>query len=244
MPRKSLIVSVLVLVAMAAACSEDPKVARQRYLAEGNRYMADKKYTEAVLSYRNAIRADATFGEARLKLAEAYLGAGDGRNALAESVRAADLLPDDSEAQLKAGLLLLLADQFQDARTRATTVLAKDTKNPRALILLGNALAGLKDLDAAVEQVEQAIDENPQLTLSYANLGVLQAARGDMDAAEAALRRAIDVAPNSESAHSALANFLWAAGRRDEAERELEAALKIAPRSAIVNRTIAAIRIT
>ena len=32
---------------------------------------------------------------------------------------------------------------------------------PRALVLLGNSLAGLKDLDGAIEQVEQAIDEDP-----------------------------------------------------------------------------------
>ena len=238
--------AVLVLVLLAAgavSCTVDPETAKRQYMAEGDGYLAEKKYVEAILSYRNAVRQDENFAEARLKLTDAYLAVGDGRNALRESIRAADLMPADIDAQMRAGLLLLMARQFPEARARATAALAKEPRNPRALVLLGNALAGLKDLDAAVEQVEEALGEDPQFSLGYANLGALQAARGDQEAAEAALRRAVEVAPNAESSHSALANFLWAAGRYDEAARELEAALKLEPRSAVVNRAMATLRI-
>jgi len=233
-------VVLLILAAGAASCSEDPETAKRRYLEEGNSYMEGKKYSEAILSYRNAIRLDEMFGEARLKLAEAYLSAGDTQNGLRESVRAADLMPENVDVQLRAGLLLLLAKQYPDARTRALAALAKEPQNPRGLVLLGNALAGLKDLDAAVEQVEEAIDSDPQLTLSYVNLGSLQLARGDRDAAEDAFRRAVAAAPGSAQAHAALANFLWAAGERTEAEKEFKAALAIEPTSPAVNRAMAA----
>jgi len=45
------------------------------------------------------VAKDAMFGPACLKLAEAYLQQGNGAGALAESVRAADLLPNDADAQ-------------------------------------------------------------------------------------------------------------------------------------------------
>ena len=38
-----------------AACSEDPDIAKRRYLEEGNSYMASKKYPEAIISYSNAV---------------------------------------------------------------------------------------------------------------------------------------------------------------------------------------------
>ena len=57
--------------------------------------MAAGEYAEAIIEYRNARALDPTSGEARMKLAEAFMQAGDFGNALQEFVRAADLLPDD-----------------------------------------------------------------------------------------------------------------------------------------------------
>ena len=243
MSARALFVCLLAGVAITVACSKDPAVAREEFLAEGNRYMSDKKYTQAVVSYRNAVQQDERSGEARSKLSEAYLAAGDSPSALREALSAAELLPDDAEMQMRAGFLLLLAKQFGDARTRAAAALAKDPRNPRALVLLGNALAGLRDLDAAVEQIEEAINVDRDFTLGYANLGALEAARGDREAAEAALRRAVQIAPKSPLAHSALANYLLAAGNRDEARTELKAALALDPESAMVNKTLAMLHI-
>ena len=63
------------------------------------------------------------FGEARLKLAEAYLKDDQLPRALAEAVRAADLLPDNRDAQLQAATLLLATAQFEDAKDRLTRLL-------------------------------------------------------------------------------------------------------------------------
>ena len=46
------------------------------------------------MQYRNALQQDPRFGEARLKLADAYVQAGDPQSAYREYVRAADLLPE------------------------------------------------------------------------------------------------------------------------------------------------------
>ena len=121
----------------AAACAKDPEFAKQEYLKSGDRYVAEQKYSEAVVQYRNAIQQDARFGEARLKLAQTYVKLNDPRNAFREYIRAADLLPDNVDAQVKAATLLLLARQFEDAKTRAEKALAKDPKNVDAQIILG-----------------------------------------------------------------------------------------------------------
>src|SRR5687767_5079620 len=95
------------IVALCAACSNG-EAARQRYVENGNQYLTDKKYQEAIVEYRNALQQDENSGEVRLKLAEAYAGSGNAAAAVKESVRAADLLPDNSAAQIKAVTFLLL----------------------------------------------------------------------------------------------------------------------------------------
>jgi len=149
----------LVLVAFLPGCSRgNPEVAKRKYLASGNSYFEQKKYQEAIIEYRNAVQQDARFGEARLRLAEAYVQIGDKPNALREYVRAADLLPNDAKAQLTAGGLLLDAGHYDDAKGRAEKVLEGDPKSVEAHILLGNALARLRDFESAVKQLQEAID--------------------------------------------------------------------------------------
>ena len=165
-----------------------------------------KKYAEAIVEYRNAVRVDPRFGEARQKLADAYGFAGNAQAAFAEQIRAADLLPDNLDAQLKASAYLLLARQFEDAKTRVQRVLARDPRNTQGLLILGNALAGLRDLDGAIAQIEQAISIDPSNAGSYASLAGLKLADGERDQARAAYEKAVEVDPKSVPARLALAN--------------------------------------
>src|SRR5688572_29678585 len=86
----------------ATACSKDPDVVKREYVQEGDQFFEQKRYNEAIVQYRNALEADARFGEARAKLGEAYIQVGEPVAALPEYVRAADLMPDNPDVQLKA----------------------------------------------------------------------------------------------------------------------------------------------
>src|SRR5438067_76245 len=102
-----------------SACAKDPEVAKREYVQKGDQYVAQKKYKEAVIEYRNAVQQDARFGDARFKLAETYAQLGEIQNAFGEYIRAADLMPNNALAQVKAANMLLLARQFEDAKMRA-----------------------------------------------------------------------------------------------------------------------------
>src|SRR5688572_16648157 len=105
----------VVALALAAACSSSTK---EEYFARAEQFAKDQKYAEAILEYRNAIAIDPRFGQARLKLAEAYEKTNDLPRAMGEYIRAADLMPNDNPAQLQATRALLLARRFEDAKTR------------------------------------------------------------------------------------------------------------------------------
>lgn len=223
-----------------AGCS-NPEADKQRYFESGNKYSDEKKYAEAIVEYRNAIGIDQRFGEARYRLGQAYEASGDLPNAAREYIRAADLLPDNVDAQIKAATGLTLGGQFEDARTRIQRVLDKDPRNVQAQILLGNILAGLKDITGAVAQIEEAIQIEPSRGASYTNLGVLRLAQGDRDAARAAFDRAVSVDPKSVDARLALAMFQLQTGEAAAAEQTLKGALEIDPKHAVGNRAMAAL---
>lgn len=228
------------LLLTLTACA-NPEADRQRYLDSGDRFLAENRIQEAVVEYRNAVRADNRHGESRLKLAEALVRAGEPRRAIREFVRAADLLPDNLDAQVKAATYLSLAGQFEDAKTRLQRVLDREPTNVDAQVLMGNALAGLKDLTGAVAQIEEAIQVDPSRGLSYSNLGLLRIAQGDRDAAAAAFLKAVEVDPKSVGAHLALATFRMQTGDAAGAESSLKSALSLEPGHALGNRALAAL---
>ncbi len=189
------------------------KTGPEEYVRRGHEYFDQGQFPEAILEYRRALQLDQQLGDARLKLGDAYARTNDPGNAIKEYIRAADLLPDNTDAQLKAAGGLLLAGRFEDARTRADKVLEKDAQNASAQILRGNALAGLKDFDGAVADYENAIASNPAQHEAFVNLGTIQQLRGNKDQAEAAFLKAVEAAPKLVQARLALANFYWAGNR-------------------------------
>ena len=143
-----------------------------------------------------------------------------------ELIAAADLLPQDVNAQLKTGELLLLARQFEDAKARAFKAMAVDPDNVAAQILRGNAAAGLIDSTGALEDVNEAIQIDPANAHSYASLGTIELEKGRDTEARAAFTRAVDMAPRSVQSHLALANYYLATGRTPAVEVPLLRAIE------------------
>src|SRR5262245_5642299 len=131
------LVPVIALALLPVACSS-PEAQKRRHFEKGNQYAAEKRDEFAVIEYANAVRVDPKFGEARLKLAETYERMNNLRAAFPEFIRAADALPDNRDAQIKATQVLLLGRRFEDAKARATTLLTTNPKDVDALILRAN----------------------------------------------------------------------------------------------------------
>ncbi len=233
------LVSTIAACAALAACS-NPEQVKKEHFANATRFLAEGKTQEAIVEYRNALKADGRYGEARLKLGEAYQTLGNRNQAFKEFIRAADLLPQDNDAQMKAAGYLIAAGQFEDARTRIQPVIDRDPTNVDAQLILGSALVGLKDLDGAVREIEEAIRLEPGRATTYSNLAAIKMAQGNKDQASAAFQKAVAVDPRSIQARLALAYFQWSTGDSAAAEESLKGALTVDPNNALANRTVAA----
>src|SRR6266540_2151531 len=236
-PLNPRVVLLIALALLPVACS-NPEVQKQRHFERGNQYAAEKRDQFAVIEYANAVRLDPKFGEARLKLAQTYERMNNPRAALPEFIRAADALPADRDAQIKATQILLLGRRFEDAKARATTLLTRNPKDVDALLLRANAMAMLKDPAGAITEIEEALKVQPNESRVFVNLGAVRMRSGEAAEAEAAFRKAISLEPSSVDAHLAFANFLWSAGRQADAEQEVKQALSLQPRHLLANRML------
>jgi tetratricopeptide (TPR) repeat protein len=215
MPR---IVFSAVAALLIAGCSRDPVAATRRYIESGDRYAAQGKYGEAAIEYRNAIKRTPQSVEAHSKLAAAAAGAHDAETAVGETLRLAELQPDDVAAQVRAGSIYLLAGRFADAKKSAEAALRLDGTDASAHILLGQALAALHDAQKSESSFREAVRVAPQSVDAHVALGSYLWASNQTAGAETELRRGVELGPKQAGANRALALFYMAAGRPDDAE--------------------------
>jgi tetratricopeptide (TPR) repeat protein len=201
----------LLVVKLAASTKED-------FLADGDAFIAQEQYPEAIIAYRNAVELDPNYGQARYQLAKAYLHQGQLRGAMGEYIRAADLLPGNVDAQLQAAKFLLITRRFDDAKARAEKALERDPKNVEAQITKATAVAKMVDLEGGLFEIQQAIRMDPKDSRSFMILGAMKGSQRNLPEAEAAFKRAVDLAPKSLEAQLALALFYWRTGRLADAE--------------------------
>src|SRR5271168_2848279 len=125
---------------LLCSCARNPRVAKAKYLAEGQNYMKKGQYGDASVEFRNALRLDPRFVDAYYQLAQADLAQRDWQGAYASLEKAIELDPTRLDARLDRGRLYLAARQFDKAEDEANAILQEEPKNVGAYQILGSAL--------------------------------------------------------------------------------------------------------
>ena len=243
MPR-SLLLSILSSALLAfPSCSKDSYTETLKHITRGDVYAQQQKYPEAILEYKIAIQFVDISSLAHFRLGETYMKTGDIKNAFGEYLRAADLDQNNDEYQVKAGNLLLVAGHFEDAKNRARIVLERSPKSVPAIVLLANALVGLKDFNSAADLGKKAVDLDPERAGGYHNLGVVELLRGNADSAEQAFKRVMELDPKSAKQVLSLGDLYRAANQFAKAEAAYQRALKMEPQNVSANHALASLYI-
>jgi tetratricopeptide (TPR) repeat protein len=206
----------------------------QAYFESGKKYYDQKKYPEAIIQFLNAVRKDPRNRDARYFLALSYEARQDLSQAASQLRSLLEQYPDDIQANLQFGNLLLSVGRtdpqyFKEARKTAEKVLAKDPKNVAALILSGNAAAGLQDYSSSVDLFEQALTLDPQNLAGFVSLGTAQAVQKNYAEAETAFLRAREIDPKDKNAIISLANYYRATKDSKKAEDTFKEGLVLYP---------------
>ncbi len=231
----ALLVAVLAVgIVMAYSIWSTSPATPEELLRSGMEYFENEEYSEAIVQLLNTIQTDRENRDAHYYLALSYLRQGN-PNAAAQLLNSLlEYFPDDVEAALELGSIYLAVGRenpelYGEATRLAEDILEREPENVDALVLSGNAAAGLQDYSASAEQFEQAVSLDPQNAAAYVSLGVAQALQTNYPEAEEAFLQAFELDPQNQNVLMSLGNYHRARERPDEAEATFEEALSLYP---------------
>lgn len=176
---------------------------------------------------KKASRTDPTAGPmGKLRLAQSYLRAGRGGDALDAATEAVEQAPDDAAVRHGFGQICFLLGRLDLAEEAFLRTLELDPYRTDAHNFLGAVYDQTGRKDEAEREYRKALEDpaypNPENV--YLNLGLLYGSQGRDEEGISALRRAVEIEPKFYRAHFELASLLDRTERLEEALREYEVA--------------------
>ena len=230
---KSVLCVVLSAVFFLSGCS-NPEKAKAEHVKKGEAYLAESKFQEASLEFRNAIQIDDKLAPAHWGLARAFESLGRAPEMMAELQKTVDLDPKNLDARIKLGNYYLAGSKGRPeivvmAEQLADDVLQKDSNSIEGHILKGSIYFSKGDKDKAFEQLNTAIQIDPKRIESYLSLSRFYVITKEFDKAEQMIKQGISVNPNSPLGHVEYGKLLAQTNRIGEAETEFRTAVEVSP---------------
>lgn len=212
----------------------NPEKAKAEHLRKGEAYLAETKYQEASLEFRNALQIDEQFAAAHWGLARAYENLQRFPEMLDELRKTINLDKNNVEARIKLGNYFVRyssgrPEVIAEAEQLAKEVLEKDANHIEGHILMGSVLFAQRQTDKAFAELNRAIELDPKRVESYLSLARFYIVTKQTTKAEELYRKAISINPESSLAHTEYGRFLVQSGRPTEGEAELLKATEVAP---------------
>ncbi|HEY7334683.1 MAG TPA: tetratricopeptide repeat protein [Bryobacteraceae bacterium] len=235
---RNILLCVSLVAVFYSGCSRDPVAREARFLARGKKYLDQKDYARATLEFRDANQANPRDAEPWYQLGIAYLAAKQPENAYVAFLKATELNPNHSSAQIKVSEMMVQSQQpevLEEAVKRLNQVMTAPNQpevEPEVLDTLAIADLKLKKPDEAVDLLQKALSKFPNDLKSAGALAAIQFGQHNVGDAERTLKKAVAQAPQSAQAALALANLYLLENKKLEAEPELQRAIKLDPNNA------------
>jgi tetratricopeptide (TPR) repeat protein len=139
--------------------------------------LSAQKNPRAAAHYEQAIRSDASFGEAHLGLGLERAREGRDEEALEHFAEAVKLRPDSVDARMNLAIALAGARRFDEASEEFKQVLKLHPASPEAHLNLGIAMARQNRFDEAIDYFEKTLQLEPANESARKYLGVARQMR-------------------------------------------------------------------
>jgi len=216
----------------------------------GLRLVAYLKQTKGVVAAEaelaQRINSGANAIDYELALAELKFGNGSHTEAFAllEKVIAnTGASPDTSRAKVLLARLKINRGNLQQAEAQLVAVLADDSKNVDALVLLASLRITQKNYAGAIELLLVAQNEEPESTEIRLSLANAYELNGSVELAEEQLSAAVRMQKFQPGIALSYAEFLLRYGKSEQAERVLSESLAVAPTNRRVLARLAELRL-
>ena len=220
-------IGLCLLAVSLTACSSSPEELVAKHTQRADQYVQEGKFPEAVIEYRNAVKAAPDNAALRWKLAKTALEAKDNRSAYTALQKTVELDPGNYEAKGILGEIYVAMGETDLASQIADNLVKTQPKNPKGYVL-GSAVANqLGKRDEAIAQLRKAVEFDPKNSGMILTLGNLYLLKRDLDTAEKWFDRALAVDPDSVEVHVTRGNFFFASGDKNEGEKEFRRAIEL-----------------
>ena len=220
-------------------CSRDPVARKQKFVAEGDRYAAQEKFPEALLTYGRALQIDPQSANVHYKIAKCHLKLSNWAAAYQELQRTIVVEPQNWNAQLDLGQLYLAGAKAAEAKDQALLILTGNPGDPGAQMLLSNADAQLGNMKDALREAANVVIAAPNNADAYVNLAVIQQRASAFGDAEANLLKARKLSPDSIAPAMALGTLYAVQERWGDAEPAFRSAIANAPKNSAPRAALA-----
>jgi tetratricopeptide (TPR) repeat protein len=163
--------------------------------------------------------------------------------AIRDFQKALEINPENVEAQVALGSVLLSQGGLDEARRHLTEALSRDPANSEACMLLGAVFERQGDFLEAMERYRHALEIDPEHAMVHQSMGRLALAMGSTDEGRKHLLESARLDPGNASPYIDLAHSFLRQQRQDQAIAMYREALQRAPDSeaALVGLAIALI---
>ncbi|GIV15428.1 MAG: hypothetical protein KatS3mg022_0863 [Armatimonadota bacterium] len=185
-------------VSPGGAPSEDADTLMKQLLEEGQKYARAGDLASAIESYRKAVDAKPTDPEPRHRLIEAYLQRRMEDAAVAEGMRAVQIVSDSTPLLLVLADAYMSANRLDEAETLYRRMLERDPQNVVAWLHLGDLLWNRARITEAEECYAQAAQKSPTDTEPLMRLAKLHLARAQFARAQEVVGRLYALLPEED----------------------------------------------
>jgi serine/threonine-protein kinase len=198
-----------------------------------------RKYDDALVVRRQAVRLDPENAQVHLNLAETLYASGDVDGSIAEYRAGIQIDPKACAAHNNLGVILSRdKHDLKEAIDEFTIAIRLNPIVPAGHINLGIALIDKKDFEAAIKSFRRAIEIDPQSAPARCGLGRALYGQGKAGEAMACFCKAIDLDPKFLDAYCHLAQALADEGKLDEAIDRCLKAIDIDPACAHAHNSL------
>lgn len=176
----------------------DANTLMKQFLEEGQKFARAGDLANAIESYRKAADAKPTDPEPRRRLIEAYLQRRMEDVAVAEGMRAVQIVSDSTPLLLALADAYMSANRLDEAETMYRRMLERDPQNVAAWLHLGDLLWNRARITEAEECYEQAAQKSPTSIEPLMRLAKLHLARTQFARAQDVVGRLYALLPEED----------------------------------------------
>ncbi|OIP33206.1 MAG: hypothetical protein AUK27_10935 [Deltaproteobacteria bacterium CG2_30_66_27] len=209
------------------SCSSTPAELVAKHTKRGDEFAQKEKYKEAVIEYKNAVKAGPNDAALRFKLAKAAMEARDFPTAFQELQKAVELDPNNFEAKAKLGEIYVVTGRTDDVSRIADDLVKSRPRDPAGYLLKSGMAARGGRIDEAIAQLKKAVEFDPKAIRPILAVGNLYMLKRDTNSAKEWFDKALVAGPDAPEVHVVRGNFFFATGERDEGEKAYRKAIEL-----------------